>query len=154
MQRKVVIRMKKYLSFLLVCIVCGLFFTGCQSTNLKGNVEKPTWTESDENDYTSSMTAVVRVDLKAAYKEAADDWQLNEADLLAAFAGERCLDVESPVDGLFYLYIPGMEGDVTLRYYSTHYKNLFVAADAFTFKNDDRLGTVAEPLIPIFAVEK
>ena len=47
-----------------------------------------------------------------------------------------------------------MEGDVTLRYYSTHYKNLFVAADAFTFKNDDRLGTVAEPFIPIFAVEK
>ena len=78
------------------------------------------------------MTAVVKVDLKAQYPEKASDWQLNDNDLLAAFNGETCLGVASPKEGLFFLYIAGTEGAVTLRYYSAHYKNFFEAKDAFT----------------------
>lgn len=41
---------------------------------------------------------------------------------------------------------------VTLRYYSAFYKNLFEAKDAFPFKNDDILGTIADPYIPALVV--
>ena len=39
-----------------------------------------------------------------------------EEDLLAAFAGETCLGVAEDVNGLYFIYIAGAEGDVTLRY--------------------------------------
>ena len=48
----------------------------------------------------------------------------------------------------------GTDGAVTLRYYSAHYKNLFEAKDAFVFRNDDHLGTVAAPYAPAFVVVK
>ena len=73
---------------------------------------------------------------------------------LAAFIGDNCVGVASPKEGLFFLYIAGTEGTVTLRYYSAHYKNLFEAKDVFAFKNDDHLGTVAEPFTPTFVVVK
>ncbi|MBR3647939.1 MAG: hypothetical protein IKN59_06085, partial [Paludibacteraceae bacterium] len=135
-------------------------------------------------DYTSSMTAVVKVDLKAQYPVTGKDFVLNDSDLLAAFSGETCLGVaeplsleghESPVgfygcgplaripaaETLFFLYITGPSslqggegGKLSLRYYSTHYKNLFEAKDAINFVNDAHLGTVAEPLVPSFVVVK
>ena len=97
---------------------------------------------------TSSMTAVIKVDLAAQYPDKASDFVLDDNDLLAAFSGETCLGTATPQDGLFYLFVAGINNDpVTLRYYSAHYKNLFEAKDAFPFVNDNHLGTVAEPLI-------
>lgn len=73
-----------------------------------------------------------------------------------AFAGETCLGIASPQDGLFFLFIgapvTGNPSSVTIKYYSAHYKNLFEAKDAFPFVNDDHLGTVANPLAPTFVV--
>ena len=141
-------------------ILCTLLLlaAGCKEKNkpesFVGNVERPTWTAPTDYDYTSSMTAIVKVDLKAQYPDKAADFVLQDDDLLAAFSGETCLGIASPLEGLFFLYIAGTEGTVTLRYYSAHYKNLFEAKDAFPFVNDDHLGTVAEPLVPAFVVVK
>jgi hypothetical protein len=81
---------------------------------------------------------------------------------VSAFSGETCLGVASPKEGLFYLYMAtplsltseNALGKVTLRYYSAHFKNVFVAIDAFEFKNDERIGTVSAPFEPKLVVEK
>ena len=150
---------------ILLCALL-LFAAGCKDQNkpesFLSDKSRPTWTAPADYDYTSSMTAVVKVDLKAQYPEKAADFVLDDNDLLAAFSDETCLGVASPDDGLFFLYIAcpsslqGGDGTrlVTLRYYSAHYKNFFEAKDAFPFVNDDHLGTVAEPLVPAFVVVK
>ena len=142
--------------------VVAICFAGCKDNapeSFNGNVARPTWTAPEVSDMSSSMTAVVKVDLKAMYPSRAADFVLNDNDLLAAFFGETCLGVASPQDGLFFLYIAGPTANananaVTLRYYSAHYKNLFEARDAFPFVNDTNLGTVAEPFKPAFVVAK
>ena len=137
---------------ILLCALL-LFAAGCKHQNkpesFLSDKARPTWTAPSDYDYTSSMTAVVKVDLKAQYPEKAADFVLDDNDLLAAFSGETCLGTATPQEGLFYLYIAGTDEDmVSLRYYSAHYKNLFEAKDAFPFVNDAHLGTVDEPLVP------
>lgn len=151
--------MRKQLYIFVLCTFALCAFFGCKEKNkpesFLSDKARPTWTAPADYDYTSSMTAVVKVDLKAQYPEKAADFVLDDNDLLAAFSGETCLGVASPDDGLFYLYIAGTdESMVSLRYYSAHYKNLFEAKDAFPFVNDAHLGTVAEPFILIFAEVK
>ena len=123
---------------------------------LYGNVARPEWVAPEDYDYTSSMTAVIRVDLKAQYPDAAADFVLDDQDLLAAFIGDECCGVATPQDGLFYLYISSPVTDnpspVTLRYWSAHYKNLFVASDAFPFVNDNNQGSYNTPFVPTFVV--
>ena len=143
--------MKKHLYIFVLCTLSLCTLVGCKKDEPETFISdqaRPVWTAPEAGDMTSSMTAVVKVDLKAQYPEKASDWQLNDNDLLAAFNGETCLGVASPKEGLFFLYIAGTEGAVTLRYYSAHYKNFFEAKDAFTFANDAHLGTVAEPFVP------
>lgn len=149
-----------------ILATCGLLLlaAGCKNGDDKGqepktlsaNVAAPTWTAPTEYDYTSSMTAVIRVDLSKQHPTAAAGFSLNEGDQLAAFAGNDCLGVAQHESGLFYLYVvaPANGEAVTLRYYSANYKNLFEAKDAFSFANDAHLGTVAEPLVPTFVVAK
>ena len=148
--------------FVFICsfsVAVLVLFSGCKDKNapesFNGNVARPTWTAIEVPDMTSSMTAVIKVDLAAQYPDIAKDFVLDSNDLLAAFSGETCLGTAEPQDGLFYLFVVGLNNDpVTLRYYSAHYKNLFEAKDAFPFVNDDHLGTVAEPLVPAFVVVK
>ena len=154
---------------LMIIASCALLLlaAGCKEQNkpetFASDQPRPTWATLANYDYTSSMTAVVKVDLKAQYPDQAADFVIKDDDLLAAFSGETCLGVASPQDGLFYLYVAEpMTNDqsqmtnqlVTLRYYSAYYKNLFIAVDAFPFRNDDHLGTVAEPFTPTFVVVK
>ena len=152
--------MRKHLYFFVLCTLSLCTFFGCKNDSAKepetlvSNVSKPSWTIPADYDYNSSMTAVVKVDLAAQYPETAKDFVLKDEDLLAAFSGETCLGTASPEEGLFFLYITEAEGEVTLRYYSAHYKNLFVAKEAFSFQNDVNLGTIAEPFTPAFVVEK
>jgi len=155
--------MKKHLLVLAACSLL-LLVAGCKKEegnnpdSLNGNEARPSWVAPDEYDMTSSMTAVIRVDLAAQYPTTATDFVVKDDDLLAAFMGNDCVGVAALQDGLFYLYIAGQtseggDGMVTLRYYSAHYKNLFTAANAFTFVNDGNQGTVASPFIPSFAVD-
>lgn len=147
--------MKKYL--IIGSLIC-LAFAACEpkqpAESFYGNESRPTWVAPQEHDMTVSMTAVVKVDLAAQYPNQAADFVRTSDDLLAAFAGETCLGVAEEVNGLYFIYIAGAEGDVTLRYYSAHYKNLFEAKDAFPFVNDTQLGTTAEPYIPKLQVVK
>lgn len=154
-------KMKRFVYILVLGTLILGTFSACQRDNsdepetLVGNVSKPSWAAPDAYDFSSSMTAVVKVDLSAKYPRKAVDWQLKDDDLLAAFSGETCLGVASPQNGLFFLYIasPNDNADaVSLRYYSAHYRNLFEATNAFTFANDKHLGTVAMPIAPTFIV--
>ena len=149
-----------------------LFAAGCKKDEptptpetFNSNVSAPTWAAPEDYDMTSSMTAVIKVDLAAQYPDIAKDFVLNDNDLLAAFSGETCLGVAVPDDGLFFLYIAGLSSDsdsglssvseaVTLRYYSAHYKNLFEAKDAFPYVSDSNQGNADTPFIPTFVVVK
>ena len=147
---------------LLLIASCALLLlaSGCKKDPEKepdtfaGSVARSVWTPADSEDLTSSMTAVVKVDLKAQFPDKAADFVLKDDDLLAAFIGETCLGVAQPQEGLFFLFVAAPATDtpspVTLKYYSRHYSNLFVAADAFPFVNDSHLGTVASPFVPLF----
>jgi len=119
--------------------------------NLNGDVARPTWTVPEDYDYTSSMTAVIKVEKLNG--QMVDIQLVNDSDVLAAFSGETCLGIATYDSGLFYLYIAGPGESVTLRYWSAHYKNLF-AAEPITFVNDTQLGTTAEPYKPNWVVAK
>lgn len=152
---------KKYLYIFVLCALSLCTLVGCKKDPEKepdtfvSNVARPTWAVPSDYDYSSSMTAVVKVNLKAQYPTIAADFALNENDLLGAFSGEQCLGVAQLQEGYFFIYINSpteSSSQVTLRYYSAFYKNLFEAKDAFPFKNDDILGTIADPYIPALVV--
>ena len=156
--------MKKSFIFALcsLSMVLLVLFSGCKNKEqdpetFVSDKTRPVWTAPEKSDMTSSMTAVVKVDLKAQYPSIAADFVLNENDLLGAFSGEQCLGVAQLQEGYFFIYINSPAeslSQVTLRYYSAFYKNLFEAKDAFPFKNDDILGTIADPYIPSLVVVK
>ena len=123
-----------------------------QTTDINGNKSRPSWQSPEAYDYTSSMTAVIKIEKLAGQTISESD--ITADDLLAAFKGENCLGVIAPQDGYFYLYIAGTEGDVSLRYYSAYYKNIFEQKAAFPFRNDTQMGTVAEPFVPEMEVMK
>lgn len=158
--------MKKQVYILVLCTLVLTAFFGCKEKNkpesFLSDKARPTWTAPSDYDYTSSMTAVIQVDLTAQYPDIAKDFVLNDNDLLAAFSGETCLGTASPQDDLFFLYIASpssLQGEdggrlVTLRYYSAHYKNLFEAKDAFPYVSDSNQGSVDTPFLPAFVVAK
>lgn len=121
-----------------------------------GTIPTPGWDVAPDYDYTSSMTAVVEVDLTTTWPDITPvDWQVDTADLLAAFAGEDCIGVTSPTQSekLFFLYISSpseSSADITLRYYSARLRNVFLADAVLHFENGGRMGSVAEPLTPAF----
>ena len=149
-------------------VACILFATGCKENNppdpgnnepsLYGNVSRPAWTAPAEYDYTSSLTALISVDLTIQYPDSAQGHTIKDADMLGAFSGSKCLGVAVPdsASGMFFLYVASPSSEetqsVTLRYYSAQYKNLFEAKNAFVYKNDDHLGTPASPFKPTFTL--
>ena len=101
--------MKKlsHFSFLISILAAALLLTSCSKDNTSastdtiperniptGNIPTPGWAVAPGYDYTSSMTAVVDVDLTSTYPDITPaDWQVDTADLLAAFAGDECIGV-------------------------------------------------------------
>ena len=141
-------------NFSLLLVAALLFFAGCDNKNnpnpqnLYGNAARPTWQAVDDPDLTTSMTAVIRVNTLC--DQAINDTVVGEKDVLAAFAGETCIGVAEYVDGLFFLFITSTDGNVSLRYYSAHYTNLFEQKDAFPFVNQTQQGNPETPYIPKF----
>lgn len=125
-----------------------------------GNMDSPAWALPDGIDMTSSMTAIVSVDLSLTYPSevaalsgtTVGAWSVTAADQLAAFDGETCVGVASLVDGLFFLYVTRPSGTQPLcfRYYSAQLRNVFVAKDVCTFEPDACQGSVSAPLTPPF----
>ena len=157
--------MKTKFYTLVLCTLSLATFFGCKNghepESLFGNTEKPSWSAPANYDMTSSMTAVVKVDLSANYPSATTQYQLSTEDILAAFSGDDCLSIAHPIsmgegqgEGFFlYICAPTQGKNVTLRYYSSVLKNIFVA-EPFAFVNDTQLGSVAKPYMPLFAIEK
>ncbi len=169
----------KKLMLIASCCAVLLLAAGCSNSNqpqdpattapLAGAVEQPAWLSPKQYDMTTSMTAIVRIDLTqsftagqlAAVKDRLTDGQVaHEGDLLAAFSGENCLGVDTlsaDREGLFFLFVTPTDtdaADIQLRYYSTQLKNIFVAASSFPFSNNGHLGSVAEPYTPIWTIAK
>lgn len=154
--------MKKHFFFHILIIFLALnLFVSCDPEIItpddpvipSGNVPTPDWQVPSEYDYSSSMTVIAQVDLTQTYTLKPNDWQLDTADLLAAFAGGECIGVSKPVDSLFFLYIipPSQDNeDITLRYYSARLHNIFQANTVLQFVNGDRQGSVNNPLKPLF----
>lgn len=143
-------------------ILCALllFAAGCKKDEpvnpqqaLYGDVARPTWTVQEDYDYSSSMTAVIKVETLNG--QVVNARLVSESDVLAAFVGEECRGIATYDGGLFYLYIAGphdaTENDqvIRLRYWSSHYTNLFEDG-AITFVNNAHIGSVAEPYVPTF----
>lgn len=145
---------------IMIIVSCTLLLmaAGCKNKEPKtllGNEQQPAWTVISDHDYSSSMTAVVEVDMSLSYPKLASQWQLNDGDVMAAFMDGQCVGVTSPSDGLFFLYIAHpsnstTDGIVTLHYYSAAVKNIFVAKEPFNFSSDTRMGSISEPYKPAF----
>ena len=153
--------MKKHLFILVLCTLTLCTLVGCKKDKeaepetFNGNVAAPTWTAPSGYDYNSTMSAVIKVDLKAQYPAIAANWKSSENDLLAAFAGDQLVGLGNQIEaGLYNLMIVDAEDEITLRYYSVYYKNLFEAKDAFLYHKDDRLGTPDSPFVPAWVVVK
>jgi hypothetical protein len=151
-----------------LCILSGLtvLFAACDKKddptpekNLYGDIARPAWTVPANPDPNFSMTAVIAVQKLEGVN--IPDSVVSANDVLAAFSGETCLGIAKYEEGLFFLYIAQptansqeLTANVTLRYWSAHYTNLFIAADAFPFVNDTQKGTPDTPFIPAFVVTK
>jgi len=127
---------------------------------ITGNLDAPAWEPSSAFDMTSSMTAVVRVDLSLTYPDQVAELGLTapaEGDLVAVFDGEVCMAVSDCIDGLFYLCVAkgtdaGLTGELQFRYYSTGLRNIFVSSETVPFRNETRLGTYSDPYTPDFVL--
>ena len=151
-----------FMAFLVVCLVAGCNKEEDDNNNSVhteepvipiGNIPTPDWHVPSDYDYSSSMTVIAQVDLTETSKLTPDDWAVDTADLLAAFAGEECIGVTKPVNNLFFLYVTSPSQDneeILLRYYSTRLRNVFQAKTPLTFVNGDRIGSVNDPLRPLF----
>lgn len=115
-----------------------------------GNITDPAWSVSADYDYTTSMTAVISVDLQGRDSL----WTIDSADRVAAFVGDECVGLANPSGTLFFLFIvPSQHGgdDITLRYYSSYYRNIFRSDTVFSFSNGSQQGTVSNPFLVVFS---
>lgn len=119
-----------------------------------GNITDPAWSVSTDYDYTTSMTAVIGVDLQGGDSL----WTIDTADRVAAFVGDECVGLVAPSGTLFFLFIvPPQHAEdgnfITLRYYSSYYHNIFHSDDVFPFVNGSQQGTASNPLRVGFSEE-
>lgn len=117
-----------------------------------GDITDPAWSVSTDYDYTTSMTAVIGVDLQGGDSL----WTIDTADRVAAFVGDECVGLVAPSGTLFFLFIvPPQHAEdgnfITLRYYSSYYHNIFHSDDVFPFVNGSQQGTVNNPLLVVFS---
>lgn len=149
---------------IIACALLGL--VGCKDkkdepNSLIGKVEKPAWMAISDYDLTSSMTAVIQVDLLLSFPEEqlqAAKYQPSADDMLAVFADGECLGVGEKRGAVWYVYIASpmdkTPSTAVLRYYSASLKNIFIGDELITYKNDTQLGTTDAPHTPTFIIDK
>ena len=165
---------------ILLSVFCTLllFAAGCkknhkeepeqpkQELSLLGNEARPQWkNEVSNNDLILNMTMLVKIDF-SNYAEQLEgiDFAVTDNDLLAAFAGEKCVGEAELIDGLFYLYISNpaedsesdidSSGQINLKFYSAVLKNIFMSVETYNYQNDAHFGTASEPITPQFILVK
>ena len=149
---------------MMVACAAMLLATGCkdekqnQAESIIGNVSKPTWVAPESFDMSSSMTAIVGIDLTSVYTAAqleAVKYERSADDLLAAFAGETCLGVGKWLEegDAYWLFIAAPENAdaVTIKHYSAALKHVFVS-ESIPYSNGAHLGSVDEPYNPKWTV--
>ena len=148
---------------MMVACAAMLLATGCkdeknQAESIIGNVSKPTWVAPESYDMSSSMTAIVGIDLTSVYTAAqleAVKYERSSDDLLAAFAGETCLGVGKWLDeaDAYWLFIAAPENAdaITIKHYSASLKHVFVS-ESIPYSNGANLGTVDVPYNPKWTV--
>lgn len=150
-------------NFSLIALCAVLFLTACgkddEPTSIVGNVGKPVWVAPDDYDITSSMNAIVKVDLSSIYTTSqlsAVNYHQTIDDIVAAFCEEECLGVAPMQDGLFYLFIsaPKNGKNITIKHYSAALKHIYATRATIPYSNDGNLGTVSNPCTPAWKVEK
>lgn len=123
-----------------------------------GDVATPAWAvDSTYDDLDHSMTAVVMVaQLGMADTSVIVPVAIDSADLIATFCGDECLSLAHPDPlGRFFLFIQApseAHRPLTMRYYSNHYRNIFLAKDSIVFNNGSQLGTASSPLAMQFSL--
>ncbi len=156
--------MKRIISIVFSCALL-LFAAGCKEKepeSIFGEKNSPEWTATEDFNMLVSMTMLVKVDIARTYpKQMAEfkDGIISPDDQLAAFSGEICLGVASPDEnGLFFLYVvqdaAEEANEIVLKYYSASLHSIFFSADSYALENDTQLGSFAEPISPIFVIEK
>lgn len=151
----------------ILIIACALLcLVGCKDkkdepNSLIGQVEKPNWEAIADYDLTSSMTAVVQVDLSLSFTQEqlqSAQYQPSQNDMLAVFAENECLGVGAKDGDLWHIYIaPSTRftpSSLVLRYYSASLKNIFMGNELIPYKNDTHLGTADNPYRPKFVVNQ
>lgn len=119
--------------------------------------DRPLWTVADTTDLESTMTVTGVLPTSLAT-------QADTADLVAAFCNDVCWGTTAiqwvGKQPYFFLFInrphsvnSEQQVDLTLRYYSTRTRYIYVAPSAFTFSIDAQLGTIASPVVPSFTIE-
>lgn len=103
----------------------------------------PTWVPVSDESLTSSMT------ITAGLSDNFTAITVTEDDMLAAFSGQTCLGVATPMftysKPRFYLYVlPPTDSKkmVTLAYYNAKSNKLYYWVDAIHFENNKTVGSV------------
>ena len=138
--------MKKSLSVILLII--SVVMVACKPKNPATKYENPNWTLTENNDYSVSMTAAVRLpDNLNPY--------LTEDDQMVALVGTEVRGVAHPYQGVFYIHIMGTDDEkvnVSFQYWSANTQYKYQADEVYPFKQDAILGTPDEPLVLTFKV--
>ena len=141
----------------LLLVSCSKEDSATQSATPYGDVATPAWAVDSTYNLDRSMTAVVTVaQLGVAYTSVIVPVAVDSADLIATFCGDECLSLAHPDPlGRFFLFIQApseAHRPLTMRYYSNHYRNIFLAQDSIVFNNGSQLGTASSPLAMQFSL--
>ncbi len=148
---------KHTLQTLRLCIAAvalGAIFHACEPIEEPiARHDRPTWAVADTTDLESTMT--ITGVLPAALADNADT-----ADMVAAFAGNDCWGLTNiryvNDQAYFFLFVnrPRSNADsfplLTLRYYSTKMRYIYVEKEVCTFAVDAMIGTIDTPFTPKF----
>lgn len=141
-----------------------LLVVSCNSSedpeySIFGYQSKPAWKVSPDYDMSSSMTMIVKVDLSSVYtaKQLSDvHFDVNDKDIMAAFADTVCLGVDSLIEGLNHIYVGATSEGVEsfrLKYYSSMLKHIYVS-ESIPYEVQGQKGTISDPFVPKWTIEK
>lgn len=159
-------QVKTLFRMFIVVATISLFASSCKNSGqdpeaLVGEVSKPAWAVPENYDFSSSMTAIVRVDLTKTYKAEQLkelNYSIKDGDLLAAFCGNTCLGIgKYKADkNAYWLYIAAPESgsgsQITIKHYSSVLKHIYTASETLPYNNGGNEGTPSEPYSPVWVV--
>ncbi len=148
----------KTILFFATTFTFGVFISACKPTNQPDKqYDRPAWAAVDTTDLESTMT--ITGVLPTTLTGTADS-----TDMVAAFAGNDCWGVTNihyvNDQAYFFLFVNRPLSDansfplLTLRYYSTKTRYIYVEKNVCTFAVDAIEGTLEKPLSPLFATKE